>query len=170
MQILPLATPDVDLPAILELANKSIGRVSNPADASKRPLTIYERWVSALSTMKDPTNSHITESLRKSYNATSHLHFCFAFISDPDTILKSAELSGLTHTVFDVDRRYHIAIVSGTVTEFRHAILDCTSFLEFPHLVSLYNEVYLYFVSVGFREVFNFRKQSHGDIFKLESQ
>jgi hypothetical protein len=136
------------------------------SDKTTRQQTIAEKYLSAISCLQGETQ------FKASIQNTSiqkHLFFSFLIFADSDTMSKSMELSGLSHSVFDTKKkRVQMALVSGTLSEFRDALIECSNDDD---LVELYDGIYLTFESAGFREVFNFKKTPRtGGLFKLESR
>ena len=164
--VIPIILPDINIDNVLSAAKHAVGNVSRVADKSTRPLNVYERYLSALSCLQNK-DSDLTHSIQN-VSVQKHLSFAFLIFEDEDTISKSMEFSGLSHSVFDTKKkRVKMAIVSGTLAEFRDAIPDCSAI---PDLAELYDQIYLAFEAAGFRQVFNFKKTQQGHTFKLESR
>ena len=164
--IIPIILPDIKLNTLLDAANKAVGNVSRASDNTVRSQTIAEKYLSALSCLQGETK--FTPSIRNP-SIQKHLFFSFLIFADCETMSKSMELSGLAHSVFDTKKkRLQMAIISGTLAEFRDALLECS---DNDELADLYDGIYLTFEAAGFREVFNFKKTPRtGGTFKLESR
>lgn len=167
--IIPLIKPDIDLQAFIDLANRGVGNVTKAADESRRPLTIYEKFISGLFSLKRSGN--IKESLNNAGTLISHISFTFAAVHFPEVIAESMEKSSLVHTVVDAKKKLQIAIISGTLLQFKLAILECTTLECSDEIRQMYFEIFLVLEELGFREVLHFRKVSQRDgTFLLESK
>lgn len=170
-----ISKPSIDLPQFLHVANQAIGY--DPAraiDSTSRSLSDYEKFISAISCFHDDANIKrpVSEVVADSASICSHLNFSMLFAADRETIFKSMERSGLAHTVADNLTGAQLAIVSGTLQQWKTATLECCTQDASYNLRLLYDKVLVIFESNGLKLVWNnIRKKSMKDqTFYLEAK
>lgn len=85
-----------------------------------------------------------------------HLSFSFLGVAAADTVQESLERTHLDHIIFDTIRRGFTGfILSGTVSNFRDAILECCDSTSTTDIRELYNEIYLQLQRAGLRRIWS---------------
>lgn len=110
-------------------------------------------------TLEDFLDTIVDLSGRNSLDHRSilrHLSFSFFCVAADDTIRESLERTFLDHIVFDTIRRgFTGAILSGTVSNFRDAIIECCQSTSTTDIRELYNQIYLHLKAAGLRRIWN---------------
>ena len=101
-----------------------------------------------------------------------HLGFSFQCVAADDTIRESLERTDLYHIVFDTKRRgFAGAILSGTLAQFRDAIIECCDASSMTDIRELYNQIYLLLQQAGLRRVWTVKTKKVIDgTFLIESK
>lgn len=96
-----------------------------------------------------------TDSIRDR-SVLRHLGFSFLCVAADDTIRESLERTDLHHIIFDTIRRgFSASIISGTVAQFRDAIIECCDASSVTDIRELYNQIYLLLQQAGLRRVWS---------------
>lgn len=154
---------DVRLEGFLSVAEKAIGyTVTKPADNSTKPQP-HERFLSALACFHDQGNVQLPlrKILNESRSLCDHLSYGFLFAADLDTILKSMERSGLKHTLATGLTGVQLAMVSGTLSQWTHAVVECCNSLSTFNLRLTYNKALFELEKLGIK--FEFKRKTHND-------
>ena len=108
-----------------------------------------EAYLSTLSVLGD------TDSIRDR-SILRHIGFSFLCVAADDTIRESLERTDLYHIAFDTKRRgFTGAILSGTLAQFRDAIIECCDASSVTDIRELYNQIYLLLQQAGLRRVWS---------------
>lgn len=162
-EVIAISIPNIDMGKFLTLSKQALGYdVSRTADGSTQKLADGAKFLSALSCFHNSSQSKrlVRDIIRDSASLCAHLSFTLAFIADRDVIFKSMERSGLKHTVADTPIGLQVAIVSGTLQEWKIATLECcTTDVDFG-IRLLFDKVVLLFEHLGFREIWHDTKKN----------
>lgn len=153
-EILPVSTPNPDVTSMaLTLGNILGYNPSKSADRHKGVVTDPARFLSILSSF-DPTDDRtMVEQLRRSANLQRFLHYGFLIVADQATILESIACTDLKHRMFTGVGGTSGAYVSGTLGEFKAAVMACCQLTVSPELRALYCRFHLFFETEGLKEI-----------------
>lgn len=149
-----LTKPDIDIALFLQTVKKAIGYdPAKPINRGTKKFGEFERFIAMLSCFHSPEiTERPTAAIRRSGSLCAHISFSFLVAATPTTISKSAERSGLKHTITEQLDETCLAVVSGTLKEWIDATIECTTDDVDFNLRFLYDQVFLIFKKLKLKE------------------
>lgn len=148
-----ISKPDVDFDTLINACQQALGRsVSIAVDNTSKKLSSAERFLSILSAIKD---EHAGVEL--SPHLLPHASFSVLTVADDLDILDMVEAcSGMYVVKVETTKRgVIIAVISGTMQQWRDAVVTGSQTFQ-PDIVRLgFNEIHNLFVGAGLGAVWN---------------
>lgn len=163
-----ITTPAVDFSTFVGISNQALGySPASAADASPLPLSDTERFLSCLSSLKD-RNAPVSLSP----HLLTHVSFSMLLAADERDLLDVLELcSGMPFVQADtLARDVQIAVVTGTLSQWRDAVLSgCKASVE-PTVRSLFNTILSRFEQARLNVWTDCKRKPLGPTFLLEDK
>lgn len=163
MEIFPIGSTKIQFPAFLLAAKNALGRsVSVAGDAAG--LSGSAAFLTALGAMKDDTLK-ASQILRDAGSLLRHLYYSFIILADRETVFELIQETRLSVTsVESLSRGVRFGIVSGTLEEWRTAIINCCSLTCEPELRAFLSKVFPFFERDGLGLLWSeYLKRTHTD-------
>jgi hypothetical protein len=154
-----IGRPNIELDAFAAAGKQVLGRsLTDPLSKSRRQYSVVAKFLAVLALFHNPTAPEPLEALRTSQSLLSHLHYTYLVKCSYDTIVKAMERTDLRITLSDGD----LYVVSGTVSELRHACLECCVESAPKELRYLFDCIITHLESEGLTPVFSDIKKQPG--------
>ena len=159
--------PDVDFGAFLSLSRDALGY--SPADASDgtaRELSDAERFLSCLAAMRDEK-----APVRLAPALLNHVSFSVMIVADERDALDIFQAAGMPFVVVETVRRgILLAVMTGTLAQWRDAVMHGTSLDQEINVRACYCKLMVLFEQAGLGHVWDryTRKASPDRLFYLE--
>lgn len=158
-----IGTPDIKISEFLRVANQALGyNVTKPVDSAKTKPHRDQEFLSALLCLYDESrvDRPLHEVMSEAISLSNHLNYTFMIAANRDTLFRSMERTSLHHTISDNDDMA-LAIITGSLREWRLAMVECTSDHSHKYLRMMYDRVMLSFEKHGLS--LDLRKRGHKD-------
>jgi len=169
--ILPIITPVVDWEQFTRLTQSVLGRsTTRGLDAAGRSPGDLASFVSCLGEMQTPGCSP-TSVLEEPGSLLRHLFFGFLIVCPNEDLQYVVLNSGLAAAVVSsAERGYSIALMTGSLEDWRTATICCCTDRSPQYVRMLFNQVMLHFEQIGLQRIwFGYRKSELVDkTFRLE--
>lgn len=171
MLVIPIIVPDIDFDTFLATASKAIGQnISTTIDKSNKKISPIYRFLISLSEFQTNDRPSV-QILRDTASLYAHISLTFLFIAPLDVIMISMSRTRLKHTLAEGMGRTQIAVVSGTLDEWKAACLECCSQTFGQDVQEFYNQVVIRFEELGIKELWSdTKKTKKGNLFLLEKK
>lgn len=156
-----IGRPDLDLALLTTAGKQVLGRsLTDPLSKSRRTYSEPAKFLAVLSLFHDKTATDPLEALRTSQSLLSHLQYTYIVACQYDTIVQAMERTDLRITLSDGN----LYIMSGTVSQLRHACLECCVESAPKELRFLFDSIIVHLEGEGLTPVFSdIKKQNAKD-------
>lgn len=166
-EVVLISKSDIDSHQFLAVTAKALGySPAKASDQTTRRLSDFERFLSILACYENPDaiNRPVGETISNSASLCAHLHFSFLYAASHDTIFESMSCTRLQHVVARGITGVQLAYVSGTLDEWKTAIIECCTLAASFHVRSLYGKVLLALEKAGvIIPLSDYKKRSSND-------
>lgn len=150
VETLLISHPAIDFNTLLGLAHQALGySIARNADASHRKMVDAEKFLSCLAAFSD-RSAEITTNL------LSHVSYSVLVIADERDLPSILDVtSGMPFVRSPAAPRTEMAIISGTLLEWRNAVISGTSETIPPAVRTCYSQILLSFDRAGLTTVWD---------------
>lgn len=174
MKIIPLISPDIDMDAFVKACSEVLNYSPlSGIDQSTRQFSDPAKFLAGLAGFHNKINTKTPISaIRDAASLCSHLFYSFLVAATKSTILKSMERTELHHTVAEDLDDLQLTVISGTLTQWKQATLECCHADSSHQLRLLYDGFFLYFEKQGLGELWfdTLKKKAPKNTFYLEAK
>lgn len=159
----PLAQTQVDWSNLYNITKSELGySILSNGDAKGVEPSTPLAFTFALASMMDPKAE--VASLYDATGLLRHLSFGFLVVADRNTILESIVETKLNATYKAIDKEREIAVISGTLAEWREAIINCSRKDKSFGTRYVFNACHLFFERAQLGMIWSlYRKVRHAD-------
>ena len=157
-EVYPLQIGRVDWELYVKICQSFLGESpTRGIDAAGIDVKAPIAFLKTLDLGNQPINAMSQEHL---YN---HIFFSFMIITDISTIAQISERTEL-NLLFVEKRSKALVVLSGTLKEWKYAIIYCCNSRAETLLRGLFNEIFIKFEAAGFKEIWErFKQVPRGD-------
>lgn len=163
-----ITKPTIDFGTFLGIGSQALGySLSASSDASPLPLNDTERFLACLSAMKDRN-----AGVGLTPHLLTHVSFSMLAVADERDMMDVLELcSGMPFVQIEtIARGINFAIITGTLAQWRDAVLSgCQSNVE-PNVRLLFNTILSRFEQARLNVWQDCKRKDHGPTFLLEDK
>lgn len=161
-QILPIIQPAINWTELVKSAEAALGYSPAKYDA-KRPLSEAARFLALAAMFKNKADSDAVASLREARSILEHLSFGFLVACDRETIFELMQCTNLQVSTNSAITGDSVAIVTGTLAEWRDAIIELSADNTYCMRLLL-DKIFVYFERQGLGELWaDYKKQTLKD-------
>lgn len=166
IKLIPLTTSTPDWATFLKVAQEGTGY--NPlrgVDSLGRELSDPAKFIAALSAFQDRSElERPIAAIRESRSVQRHLFYQFLLIADADTVREALERTDINITSAPSTNGLEIALMSGTLQQWRDATLECCTQTAPYNLRFAFDGVVIHFERLGLQDLWHdWRKRALPD-------
>lgn len=152
--VIPIFRTSVDWQTLTSLASQELRRpVAGSVDRAKLSPKSPVALISVLESIARGVNSSIEDRVRFAIPSTlDHLHFGF-LITERENVLN--QIMALTSRSLSLTLNGHLAIISGTLKEWRSVVVLGLSHNVSEEVRIIFGEIFFYFEGVGLRDLWS---------------
>ncbi len=155
IKIIPIVNPNIDIASFIKASHEALGY--NPlsgVDQSTRSFSDPAKFLTGLSAFHNKMNLKAPlSSLREAGSLCNHLSYGFMVAAPKQVILKSLERTELHHTIAEDLDDLQLTVISGTLKQWKHGLLECCHPDSSHQLRLLYDGFYFHFQKQGLGEL-----------------
>lgn len=152
--VIPVILSNVNWTKYLDTAQELLGH--NPArgvDASTSKLSVFAKFTASLAEFKLKTELNAKQTLRTPGPWLDHTFYGFLIYTSSTTILGIAESTDLAILSAQGGKGERAAIVSGTLKQWREAVIVCCNATATERVRRLFNQIKGMFDQVGLADI-----------------
>ena len=154
--VIPIVLPSISLTPFLKIATDATGHCPNRGiDSSPREFSDAAKFIAVLAEFQDRRANQPLAALRSAGSLLNHLHYAFGVYADSETIFQIKERTDLSITATETVDGERIALVSGTLKQWRDATIECCDERQPFNLRVLFDKVVLIFEKFGLGELWD---------------
>lgn len=165
--VIPLLASSVNWATFIKNVAELVGRSPvSGIDNSRIKLGDYARFVATLGEFQSGKEQDALAILRENDYLLKHLSFGFLISGSVSLIFRIMELTDLNVLTTKGSNKTRVAVVSGTVLEWKNAIINCLDqkLISNYELRWVFNQCLDYLCQAGLRNIFdNYRKKGLED-------
>lgn len=150
VEVFLITTPAIDFNMFLSLTHEALGyNIAGEADASHRKMVDTEKFLSCLAVLKDRAGEITSDLL-------SHVSFTVLVVTDARHLFGILDVaSGMSFVRAMTAPNAEIAVISGTLRQWRNAVASGTKETAPPTVRACYSKILLLFDRAGLTFVWN---------------
>lgn len=156
--VIPLLASSVNWAEFIKNVAALVGRSpTSSIDSSKMKLSDYARFIVTLGEFQSGTKQDALEVLRNNDYLLKHLSFGFLISGSSTLIFRVMELTDLDVTTAKGLNKTRVAVVSGTILEWKRSIITCLDqrLISNHELRWVFNNCLDYLCQAGLRNIFD---------------
>lgn len=165
MTIVPISLSTVDWASLLQATQTALGRnVLAAVDNERRAYSDLAKTIAAYGAFAEP-RAKPTTLISESTSVLRHLHFAFLVLAEEEALNEVRDRTALAFTTArDCKRGKSFAVVSGTLDQWKVALIESCSPNSTEEVRTLFSGFLVWFDRQGLSEVFQqFSRRSHAD-------